>query len=59
MLSRMWPKWAGLEEPGARSPSAWLERRNVEILSFLAGSLVVLVPQPYSARGSPYLAYWN
>ncbi len=23
------PKWTGPEEPGARSPSAWLERRNV------------------------------
>ena len=23
------PEWAGPEEPGARSPSAWLERRNV------------------------------
>ena len=24
-----WPEWTGPEEPGARSPSAWLERRNV------------------------------
>jgi hypothetical protein len=23
------PEWTGPEEPGARSPSAWLERRNV------------------------------
>ena len=25
------PKWSGPEEPGAPSPSAWLERRNVGI----------------------------
>ncbi len=29
LLGRLWPKWTGPEEPGARSPSAWLERRNV------------------------------
>ena len=24
-----WPEWTGPEEPGARSPFAWLERRKV------------------------------
>ena len=29
ILGRMWPEWTGPEEPGAPSPFAWLERRNV------------------------------
>ena len=40
-----WPEWTGPEEPGARSPSAWLERRNVG----LRGA---------TNNGSAILFYW-
>ena len=44
-LGPLRPKWSGPEEPGAPSPSAWLERRNVR----LRGT---------TNNGSAILFYW-